>query len=304
LIDSIRYIDRLTGKVENEEIFAGTFLRLLYGSSFFTKIFSPFLQTLFCKSPFFSKVVGAYQHLPWTKKKIAPFIKRFHVDPTEFQKELSDFNSFNDFFIRKLKPEARPIDPDPKVAIIPADGRYLFFPHIEKADGFLVKGKKFLLEDLLKNREQASEYAGGTLVLARLCPTDYHRYHFPCDTIPGIPHLIKGDLYSVNPLALRKRIEIFTENKRVVTPLMTNLFGKILWVEVGATCVGTIHQTFEAGAKYKKGEEKGFFSFGGSSLVLLFRPGTITLDADLLAASERGLEIRCLIGQSMGRVSN
>ena len=296
----IHYIDRLTGNTEEEEVFGGGLLRFIYGSTPLGRFFSPFWQTLLCRNSLVSKMAGYYQRLPCTKKNIRPFVERFGIDSSEFQKNIEDFSSFNDFFVRKLKPEARPIDADSSKAVLPADGRYLFFPRIDQADGFLVKGKKFSLEDFLQDRELAEKYAQGTLVLVRLCPIDYHRFHFPCDLVPGEPQLIKGNLHSVNPLALRRKIEIFCENKRVITPLFTENFGTVLWAEIGATCVGSIHQTFTPEKRYSKGEEKGFFSFGGSSLVLLFEPGAITLDEDLLAASAQGLEIRGLFGQSMG----
>ena len=138
-------------------------------------------------------------------------------------------------------------------------------------------------------------------MIARLCPTDYHRFHFSFNCIPDAPRLINGPLYSVNPIALKRNIQILSENKRVITVLNTKNFGSVLSVEVGATYVGSINQTFAPREHYAKGDEKGYFSFGGSTLVLLFEPGRIQFDQDLIDASKRKIEVRGLFGQSLGR---
>ncbi len=139
------------------------------------------------------------------------------------------------------------------------------------------------------------------MVIARLAPVDYHRYHFPCDGLVHTPQLIPGPLYSVNPLALKKHSEILAENKRMITRIETTHFGTVLYIEVGATYVGTIHQTFTPETFQKKGAEKGYFSFGGSCLILLFKPNTIQLDQDLIDASSRSIEVLGKLGQSLGR---
>jgi phosphatidylserine decarboxylase len=228
-------------------------------------------------------------------------VQKFGVDEKEFLLPIEAFNSFNDFFIRKLKPEARPIVGGSDMAVLPADGRYLVYPNIAEADGFVVKGKKFSLKDLLQCSTLAKRYEMGSMVIARLCPTDYHRFHFPCNCIPSAPFEIKGDLHSVNPLALRRRIEILSHNKRACTLLETESFGKVAFIEVGAMCVGSIHATYTPNAPYNKGDEKGYFSFGGSSLILLFEPNTIVFSEDLIAASKQKMEVLGLMGQSLGR---
>ena len=139
------------------------------------------------------------------------------------------------------------------------------------------------------------------MVIARLCPIDYHRFHFPFSCTPSKSTLLNGALFSVNPLALKKNIRIFSENKRSLTSLKTDKFGDVLFIEVGATCVGGIFQTYTPNQAVVKGQEKGYFSFGGSSLILLFEPGRIHFDADLIEASKKKIEIRGLLGQSMGR---
>lgn len=299
-MDTIEFIDRKSGSRCRETVYGDSYIKLLYGNTWVSRLCAPILLPLVATTSLFSRLYGYFQSLSSSKRKILPFIKKFDVDVKEFQKNPEEFSSFNDFFTRKLQPEARPIDKLHESAIIPADGRYLFYPDIKNCDGFVVKGKKFDLKQFLQNEQLAEEYENGSMVLARLCPSDYHRYHFPCNGIPQPSHLIDGYLYSVNPTAIKNRIEIFCENKRRYCEYYTKLFGKIVIVEVGATCVGTIHETYTPLKLYEKGDEMGYFSFGGSSLVLLFPQNTITFDADLLKASASHTEIRCLMGQSMG----
>lgn len=299
-MDPIYYIDRISRKKEEEKVYGAAALNLLYGDDWMSRIFSPLLLQMLVKYPFFSSLYGKWQNSIFTKSKIPSFIRDFQLDPSEFLEDVSAFNSFNDFFIRKLKPEARPIASGDHVAVMPADGRYLFYQELSKIDGFVVKGERFNLEHLLEDENLASHYSNGSMVMARLCPTDYHRFHFPCDCIPGDTRFINGWLYSVNPMAIRKDIQIFTKNKRTVCKLMTKDFGRILFMEIGATNVGSIHETYQPHVFQEKGAEKGFFSFGGSSLILLFEPGKIQFDADLLEVTRQGLEIKCLMGQKMG----
>ncbi len=295
----IEYIDRSTGKLETEMVFGGSALQFLYGGSFLSSTVGSSLAYLLAKHPFFSQAVGWWQNQAWTRRNIAPFIQKFNMNSEEFLKSVSEFSSFNDFFIRKLKPDVRPIaEAD---ATMPADARYWFFPDIGQADGFVVKGKKFQLEALLQDADLAKQYAEGSMVLARLCPTDYHRFHFPCNCLPDIAKTINGWLYSVNPIAVRRNIDIYSENKRTLTRLQNTPFGQVLCLEVGATTVGSILQTYKPFQAQHKGAEKGYFSFGGSALVLLFLPQSIVFDPDLLEISAKGFEAYCQMGQSLGK---
>lgn len=285
------YIDRRTGETKQEGIYGESALRFLYGSTF-----GRFVAKIISSTPLFSRAYGWWQTLPLTKRKIPSFVKKYGIDSSEFEKPLDSYPSFNAFFTRKLKPHARPLG---NGIVLPADGRYLFYQNIEKCDGFVVKGKKFDLAQLLRNRETAENYREGSMIIARLCPTDYHRFHFPCDCLPGEARLINGPLYSVNPISVKQRIELFAENKRMVTSLRSEHYGEILFIEIGATAVGTIHQTYIPGKPYSKGDEKGYFSFGGSSIILLFQAGKIQIDPYLLNNSSQNIETFCLFGQSL-----
>lgn len=295
----IQYIDRQTRKVMTEKVYGDVYLRFLYGNSLISKFLAAPILYLLVKNPFFSWLYGRLQSRPASAKHIEPFIKKYQVDTTEFQDPVNSFSSFNDFFIRKLRPESRPMAQGEDVLVIPADGRYRFFQNINLAEGFAVKGEKFHLGKLLEDSQLAQKYEHGSMVMARLCPTDYHRYHFPCRCIPGETRYINGWLYSVNPIAIKKDIHIFAQNKRTICELETERFGRILFLEIGATNVGSIHQTYTPYKDYRKGDEKGYFSFGGSALILLFEPGRIQFDPDLLELSDINLEIRCLLGQPM-----
>lgn len=293
----IIYIDRTTKEKKQEKVYGDRSLLFLYGKS----RLAPLCVKLLSQNALFSSLYGWWQRRFWTKSKIVPFIRKYEVKVEEFQKSPAEFRSFDDFFTRKLKPETRPIHAREKTLIIPADGRYLFYQDISQCDGFVVKGKKFSLPSLIQDPSKAAQFKEGSMVIARLCPADYHRFHFPYDCTPSTPRPIPGPLFSVNPCALKKNINIFSENKRAVTVLSSKEIGNFLFIEIGATCVGSIHQTFTPEKPVKKGEEKGYFSFGGSSLILLFEKDCIHFDEDLIEASKQHIEILCHMGQSMAR---
>jgi phosphatidylserine decarboxylase len=300
----ITFIDRKTKREEQEKVYGEFFIKLFYGSGAMRRFFSFLLLPFFARIHFVSKLYGYFQKSAMSRFKIKPFIQTYEIDASEFLDPVDSFPSFNDFFIRKLKPECRPIAGGPDVAVLPADARYLVFQNIDEADGFWVKGKKFSLGQLLGDESLAKSYEKGAMVIARLCPVDYHRFHFPCECVPGKPRLINGPLFSVNPLALKRSIEILCENKRVITALKTENFGEVQYIEVGATHVGSIVQTHVPEKSYAKAEEKGYFSFGGSCLILLFEHSRIIFDQDLIAASAKKLEVRGLLGQSLGRATS
>lgn len=301
---SIFYIDRVTKQKEREIVYGAQALQFLYGQSLLSKTLGRPLLRLLSRNPFFSSCFGWWQKQAWTKKRISPFIEKFGIDQTEFKSGVDAYTSFNDFFTRKLNAKARPIAPGGHIAVMPADARYLFFQEIDAAEGFLVKGEKFDLAQLLQDKDLAAKYSQGSMLIARLCPTDYHRFHFPIACTPSKPRLINGWLYSVNPIALKQNIHIFTQNKRTITTLASKEFGDVLFIEIGATNVGSTIQTYTPDQPYAKGDEKGYFSFGASSLIVLFPPKTIRFDSDLLEATKQGYEMRCLMGQPLGQLDD
>lgn len=298
---SVRYIDRTTREQKEEILYGPFWLRLLYGSSLASRILAPCLLPIIAASPWFSSLYGFFQKTRLSRYKIGPFINKFQVNTQEFLQPVETFRSFNDFFIRKLKPSCRPIAPRESTAILPADGRYLVFPRITPRDTFLVKGHPFCLKTLLQDEQLATSFHNGAMAIARLAPSDYHRFHFPCTGRAALARHIPGHLYSVNPLAIRKHPHILAQNKRMITEISTSHFGKVAMVEVGATNVGTIHQTFKPHATQVKGTEKGYFSFGGSCIILLFQSNTLDFEPDLVAASSRSLEVLGKMGEPLAR---
>lgn len=288
----IRYFHRHHQAYEHEQIYGEAFLRWAYGSPL-GKIC---LHTLVNK-PIFSQWYGWRMNQPASAQRIIPFIDQYGLDPHEFEMPATSFRNFNEFFFRKLKPEARPIADSP--IVFPADGRHLGFADISKIDSFFVKGQKFDLKNFFKDAELSQKYAKGSLVLSRLCPVDYHRFHFPASGVPSETRLINGPLFSVSPIALAQNLSYLWENKRAITELKTEEFGTILLVEIGATCVGSIQQTFTPGEFVKKGDEKGYFAFGGSSTITIFEPGAMSLSDDLLKHSADQTELYARIGSEM-----
>lgn len=297
-MNPIYYIDRVTGKKEREMVFGEKAIAFFYKQSFLSRVF----KSLISKNPFFSALYGFLQKLPSSKRKIAPFIKKYHIDAREFEKKVDEFTSFNDFFIRKLKKEARPIAPEKNTAVIPADGRFLFYQNITSEKNFIVKGKTFDLKRFLKDEALAKYFENGSLILGRLCPVDYHRFHFPVAGTPLEARLINGYLYSVNPEAIKLNIDIFYENKRYLTEIESEKFGKVLFLDIGATAVGRVIQTYTPGQKVEKGDEKGYFEFGGSEVAVLFEKGRLHIDKDLLENTQNDFETLCKVGESLGKM--
>ncbi len=299
-MNKILYIDRKTKQRKREKIYGHLFLQMFYGEGFFSRLFFHTILPFMARISFFSRFYGFLQKSSFSRFKVRPFIETFKVDASEFLHPVESFKSFNEFFIRRLKPNARPIKSGDETAVLPADGRYFVFENCSTVDGFLIKGQKFSLIELLRDEQLAKRYEDASMAIARLCPADYHRFHFPCECVPGPARLINGPLFSVNPLALRKNIHFLTENKRMISCLETTHFGSVLFIEIGATCVGTIHQTYTPGFPVAKGDEKGYFSFGGSCIILLFEANRIAFDTDLIEASSQKIETLGLFGQSLG----
>ncbi len=297
-MEPIRYFNRHTGKTETEKVYGEGFLRWTYGHPL-----GAIARWAFVKRPFFSAWYGRRMDRPESAARVAPFIERYGLDPAEFADEPGSFRSFNEFFYRKLRSESRPVDPDEAALVFPADGRHLGFGKASEISRVFVKGQRFDLPTLLGDRDLAERYREGSLVLSRLCPVDYHRFHFPAQGVPGAPRTIDGPLFSVSPIALRKHLSYLWTNRRVITRLETANLGTILLLEIGATCVGGIHQTYSAGNPVAKGGEKGYFSFGGSSTLTLFEPGRVHLAADLVEQSSLGLELYAKVGTRMATIA-
>lgn len=291
----IKVYNRREKTYEEEKVAGDNYLKWCYESP----VGKNFTE-LFVKKKLFSRLYGKYCDTKFSSKKINSFIENFNIDMDIAQKETSEFTSFNDFFVRKLKDGARAVDENPNILVSPGDGRLLAYDNISMDNLVQVKSIHYSLSELLGDAEIAKEYEGGVCLVLRLCPTDYHRFHFVDSGIPKENHIIKGNYYSVNPIALERIPKLYCQNKREWSVFKSDNFGDIIHVEVGATCVGTIIQSYVPDIRVKKGDEKGYFKFGGSTTILFFKKDTIQIDEDILAQSALGFECQVQCGETIG----
>jgi phosphatidylserine decarboxylase len=289
---SIIYWNRKLKREEPEQVYGDSLLRWVYGTRAGQKLADHFLS-----KAFLSKIYGAYQSSRLSEHKVRPFIQEFKIPMEEYVDQ--EFESFNDFFIRKFKEGARPFVQNPKSMPAFAEARYFAYERVNLNQTFPVKGVHLSAAGLLGSEEKAKDFEGGPLLLARLCPVDYHRFHFPDSGRVLDSYSISGALHSVNPLALKYKPEIFLTNERQVSILETTHFGKLAYVEVGALCVGKIVQSFKNPAEIRRGEEKGYFLFGGSTVIVVGQPGRWKPDADLLHQTSQGRETLVQLGDQV-----
>ena len=300
--EPVRYVVRSTQVVETEKVLGEGWMRWLYETGP-----GRLALNLAVKRALLSRYYGWRMNWRYSAQRVLPFIIEHNLDVDEFAKSPYNFRTFNEFFHRALKPDARPIVVGDDVAVLPADGRHLVFQDLDAATGFYVKGEKFRLSSLFaedkvpeSQRELTLRYRGGTMLISRLAPVDYHRFHFPVAGTPAEARPIDGVLYSVSPIALRRNVRYLVSNKRMLTTVESPRFGRVMMVEIGATMVGSIRQSYVAGRPAPKGEEKGYFKFGGSCVITLFEAGRLRVDSDLLEASARQMETYAKMGERLG----
>lgn len=290
--EKIKYIERKTGEVKIEKVMGEGALKFLY----YNPLGSLFLNAII-KRKFLSSYYGKKMNSVASKKKIANFVKEMGIDMSDYARDIDEYVSFNDFFYRELKQGARKIADEETVLASPADGKILAYRDLKEKDKFFIKGSDFTLEEFFMDRELAKKYEGGTFVIVRLAPADYHRFHFPADGKIGETKKIEGYYYSVSTHAIKKNFRIFCENKREFSILSTERFGDIAMVDVGATMVGSIVQTYIPNSYVKKGDEKGYFLFGGSTCIMLFEKDKVEIDEDIIRNTQNRIETRIYMGE-------
>ena len=290
----IRLFNRATGELESEVVFEQWFMDFFYGTRL-----GLFITETVLKRPFLSEFFGKKRHTRQSTQTIATFIEEHAVNTDEILDPLDSFESFNAFFIRKLKPGSRPIAPDPKALISPADGRLLHFP-IENEAVIPVKGASFSIPELLADSSLAERFHGGDCIIIRLAPADYHRFIYIDSGKHSGHRSIVGALHSVSPYAIWQGLKIFTENQRQLCVLDTELFGTVAHIDVGAMLIGRMVQEHPRESAFNRADEKGYFEFGGSTIVLLFEPGRIAIDQDIREYSARGIESVVKCGSQIG----
>ena len=271
-------------------------LRFLYGS-----LPGRWAANVFFSRRTFSRLYAVSYRGKHSRKKIAPFIRRYGVDMGDFEEK--PYASFDDFFARRFRPGARAFATEPSVMPAFAEARYLAWETALPGRPFPVKGRLITVETLLGGEEEAAEFRRGPLLIARLAPQDYHRVHF-VDAGRILKHYrLEGSLHSVNPIALCAVGDVLSTNAREVTIQETANFGRIAYVEVGAMTVGRIVQHQSTGACPRRGDEKSHFEYGASTVVVLGQPARWSPDSELLEHTRRGIEAFVELGTAVARAT-
>lgn len=261
-----------------------------------TKAGNCLLENVLAKQSF-SKVSSAVMNTYLSTLFINGFVKRNGIDMSDFKKQT--YLSFNKFFTRKIKPECRPVCMDENALISPCDGKALIYD-INDDTEVSIKGNTYSVYDIVRDREVADEYAGGKCVVLRLSVDDYHRYCFIDDSELTSSIIIPGKLHTVNDISA-KRYRIYKENSRQISTLASKRLGDYLQIEVGALMVGKIVNNYDI-EKITRGLEKGYFCFGGSTIVLMFKKGTVEFDGDIKHFSGKDIEVKVKYGSKIGTI--
>ena len=264
-------------------------LEALYGNALGRMLLKPLT------APGLSRAAGWLLSTRASRVLIKPFIKSNRIDMSQFEPE--EYESYNAFFSRRIRPEARPVDMDPGHLISPADSKLTALPVTEHGR-FTLKHTEYTVGSLLKDPALAAQYVGGWALIFRLTVDDYHRYCYAFDGEKGENIRIPGRLHTVNPIA-NDFFPIYKENTREYTILRTREFGEVIAMEVGALLVGKI-VNHHGRASVRRGQEKGYFQFGGSTVVLLLKQDTAIVDEDILENSRNGIETRVKFGEKIG----
>jgi phosphatidylserine decarboxylase len=284
--------NRAERRMETEQVYGDFWLRLLYGTGVGRTLARGVLS-----GPALSRLGGALQSTRRSARRVRSFIDAFDIPMDEF--ETREWASFNDFFIRRFRPGAREFCSESHRMPAFCEARYLAFEFFDVETSFPVKGRFLTPLVILNDTDLAEIFDGGPLLIARLAPVDYHRFHFPDDGEVIKERRISGRLHSGNPFALRHCSDILAINERHVTVLHTANFGTLAHVEVGAMNVGKIVQTYPPGESFRRGGEKGYFCFGASTILLFGEPGRWTPSNDLLEQTRQHRETLVRLGDEV-----
>ena len=243
-----------------------------------------------------SKLSGRLMDTGISKILIKPFVKNAGIDVSEY--DLSNVKSFNTFFYRPVLPGRRPVCEDPNVLDAPCDGLLTAIP-IRDDTVLHVKQSEFSITELLRSRKLAEKYKDGMCLVFRLCVDNYHRYAYVDSGIKSKNRFIEGVLHTVRPVALAER-PVFTENCREYCLIKSDVFGTMVQMEVGAMLVGKISNDSLVPGPVKRGEEKGHFEYGGSTIIVLLRKDAAVINEDIMKASAEGIETPVKLGEPIG----
>lgn len=243
--------------------------------------------------PWVSQKVGSYLNSRFSRWMVPLFVKKYGINLDKYKKE--NYHFFNEFFIRERKAER--IDITPEHLISPCDGYLSVYP-IEEDSLYRIKHVEYRLEQLLENQALAKQFAGGYCMIFRLTPQHYHRYCYVCDGMKVISKRIEGKLHCVRPVAYTT-VPVFVENSREYTEIESSHWGRVIQMEIGALLVGKIHN-HTSGSKVIKGQEKGYFEFGGSTIVILIEKNRVCIDTNILQCSTQNQETEVSMGSKVG----
>lgn len=282
------YKDR-NGKIIQRNDSQQTILNMLYKTSFGRMALKPLTASAV------SEIAGKFCDSVASQFMIMPFIEKAKINLDEY--EPASYRSFNEFFTRKIKAESRPIDNDPENFISPCDSKLSIYK-IDEHSVFNIKNSFYSVSSLIRCPKIAERYSGGWCMIFRLEVDDYHRYIYVDNGKKSSNKHIRGSYHTVNPIALEE-VNIYKENTRECTLLATENFGDVVQVEVGAMMVGRI-VNYHGKTDIRRGEEKGKFEYGGSTVVLLVKEGVMQPDADILANTAEGIETIVKMGEKIG----
>lgn len=249
----------------------------------------------FFSSRMVSAFVGGFLDSPLSRLLIKPFVKRYGISLEDCTS--TKFQCFNDFFCRKIRKDKRPVERKKEALIAPCDG--LLSAYVIKEKMVIpVKQSRFSLKALLGGDGIYREYEGGVCLVFRLCVNHYHRYCYVDSGVKGENRFIKGKLHTVRPIAL-ETLPVFAENCREYTVINTENFGRVVQMEVGAMLVGRI-LNYHGKCKVRRGQEKGRFLYGGSTVIVLLEKGAVKLPDHIFRATEAGLEVPVKLGERIG----
>lgn len=288
----IQYYNRNTRQIEIEKVMAGGALEWLY-----TSLIGKSLLPLLTRRAI-SRLSGWWQNQSASNKKIPQFVNDFKIEMKNFLPETKEeipYSNFNSFFIRRYKDGVRPFENEKEIMPAFCEARYFGVERVTDDLRFPVKGQDLKASEILGNSKWTSTFEGGPLMIARLCPVDYHWFHFPDEGKVVDEYRIPGAFHSVSPLALKNKSDVFCINERHVSILETKNFGKLAYIEVGALCVGRIVQTYSR-PEFNRGDAKGHFLFGGSTVILLGEKGAWKPADDILYYSSLNTEVLLNLG--------
>lgn len=242
-------------------------------------------------NPVVSLVAGKFMDTSLSKLCIKHFIRKNGIDRDDYLAE--DYRCFNDYFTRRIRPELRPVDYAKNALISPCDGMLSAY-RVSPGCEFSVKQIRYTAEELLRSETLAKRYEEGVCLVLRLGVNNYHRYCYIDNGAKTDNVHIRGRYNPVMPLVSRSH-PVYRENSREYCVLHTENFGDVVQIEVGACLVGRI-VNHDGPAQIRRGEEKGFFQYGGSTIVLFIEKDRIKLPEEIFEKTAQDIETPILFG--------